>query len=86
MCYAVGPALLERYKYYVVINNGMRGPFAHAKQGHEQQHWTQPFIQKLDSHVCALLMHVFVAIMHCPLLLCIKPTICTIHCRHEDRK
>ncbi|KAL3148312.1 hypothetical protein ABBQ38_013776 [Trebouxia sp. C0009 RCD-2024] len=46
-----GPTLLERYKHYVVINNGMRGPFARAGQGHEQQHWTYPFTQKLDSHV-----------------------------------
>ena len=37
MCYDAGPALMERYNYYVVINNGMRGPFAHARQGHEQR-------------------------------------------------
>ena len=48
---ASGPALLQRYKYYVVINNGMRGPFARVGEGHEQQHWTQPFINKLDNHV-----------------------------------
>lgn len=48
-----GPALLQRYKYFVVINNGMRGPFARANEGHEQQHWTQPFIDKLDNHVRA---------------------------------
>ena len=56
MCYDAGPALLDKYKYYVVINNGMRGPFAHVRQGHEQQHWIwTPFMQKLDSHVCACL-------------------------------
>jgi len=46
-----GPALLQRYKYFVVINNGMRGPFARANQGMELHHWTQPFIDKLDNHV-----------------------------------
>ncbi|DBB04554.1 TPA: hypothetical protein ACH3X1_012635 [Trebouxia sp. C0004] len=46
-----GPALLQRYKYFVVINNGMRGPFARANQGMELHHWTQPFIDKLNSHV-----------------------------------
>lgn len=46
-----GSSLLRRYKYFVVINNGMRGPFAAASQGHEKQHWTQPFIDKLDNHV-----------------------------------
>lgn len=42
---------------YVLCCDGMRGPFAHVRQGHEQQHWigTQPFMQKLDSHVCACL-------------------------------
>jgi len=35
----------------VVINNGMRGPFARANQGMELHHWTQPFIDKLDNHV-----------------------------------
>ena len=43
--------LLERYKYYAVINNGMRGPFAQAGRGVEQQHWLQPFIDKIDNHV-----------------------------------
>lgn len=51
--YIAGPRLLETYKYYAVINNGMRGPFAAAGQGFEQQHWLQPFIDKIDSHVCA---------------------------------
>ncbi|KAL0054031.1 hypothetical protein WJX82_002656 [Trebouxia sp. C0006] len=46
-----GPALLQRYKYFVVINNGMRGPFARANQGMELHHWTQPFIDQLNSHV-----------------------------------
>ena len=31
MCYDAGPALLERYEYYAVINIGMRGPFADAQ-------------------------------------------------------
>lgn len=53
-CHDAGPALLERYRHFVVINNGMRGPFAHARQGHELQHWTHPFTQKLDSHVSFL--------------------------------
>ena len=52
-----GPALLQRYKYFVVINNGMRGPFATANQGMEQHHWTQPFINKLNSHVRHSLSH-----------------------------
>ncbi|DBA72717.1 TPA: hypothetical protein ACH3X2_010115 [Trebouxia sp. C0005] len=46
-----GPALLQQYKYFVVINNGMRGPFARANQGMELHHWTRPFIDKLNSHV-----------------------------------
>ena len=44
MCYDAGPTLLERYEYDVVINIGMRGPFAADGQGHEQEHWTQPFM------------------------------------------
>lgn len=49
-----GPSLLETYKYYAVINNGMRGPFAEAGLGFEQQHWLQPFIDKIDNHVSIL--------------------------------
>jgi uncharacterized NAD(P)/FAD-binding protein YdhS len=49
--FCTGPALLQRYNYFVVINNGMRGPFARANQGVEVHHWTQPFIAKLNSHV-----------------------------------
>ena len=49
--FCTGPALLQRYKYFVVINNGMRGPFARANQGTELHHWTQPFIDQLNSHV-----------------------------------
>lgn len=43
-----GPALLVQYKYTVVINNGMRGPFV---AGTQERHWTQPLTSLLSDMV-----------------------------------
>ena len=43
-----GPALLVQYKYTVVINNGMRGPFV---AGTQERHWTQPLTSLLSDTV-----------------------------------
>ncbi|KAK9807172.1 hypothetical protein WJX73_003501 [Symbiochloris irregularis] len=44
-----GEELTAQYRYFILINNGMRGPF--TGQHSQHQHWTQPFISKLDEQV-----------------------------------
>ncbi|KAK9817752.1 hypothetical protein WJX72_001639 [[Myrmecia] bisecta] len=46
-----GHKLFHQYKWFVLINNGMRGPFARAGTGSEKVHWTQPFISRLTDQV-----------------------------------
>ncbi|KAK9864129.1 hypothetical protein WJX84_011962 [Apatococcus fuscideae] len=44
-----GHAIFHQYKYFFLINNGMRGPFVSASMLTENIHWTQPFTSRLSN-------------------------------------